>query len=110
MINYKRISENVSIIDAAERYGVAVNGRNKSICPFHSEKTASLSYRNNRFKCFGCGASGDVIDFVSKLFNIDFAESAAKLNAEFNLGYDLKSGDTQSTVSNYLIQQRRKKA
>ncbi|MBU3208708.1 DNA primase [Clostridium algidicarnis] len=41
-------------------------------CPFHNEKTPSLSVRFNsdtnkyQFKCFGCGASGDVIDFIIK--------------------------------------------
>src|ERR1700689_633568 len=47
------------------------------LCPFHSEKTASLSVHATRqfFHCFGCGASGDVFSFVQKVENISFPEA-----------------------------------
>ena len=40
-----------------------INGRVRSLCPFHKEKTASFGYSPGRdlFHCFGCGASGDLI-------------------------------------------------
>ncbi len=40
----------------------------KGLCPFHTENTPSFSVNRDRqsFKCFGCGAGGDVIDFVQK--------------------------------------------
>jgi hypothetical protein len=50
-------------------------------CPFHSEKTPSLSVRftpddnKERFKCFGCGTSGDAIDFIVKLRNIEYVQA-----------------------------------
>ncbi|NCZ86935.1 MAG: DNA primase, partial [Actinobacteria bacterium] len=42
-------------------------GRNHvGLCPFHAEKTGSFNVRDEtgRYKCFGCGASGDVFTFI----------------------------------------------
>ena len=45
-------------------------------CPYHNEKTASFKvYPDNRFHCFGCGADGDVIDFVMKQQSIPFLDA-----------------------------------
>lgn len=40
----------------------------RGLCPFHSEQTASFFVfpSSNRWKCFGCGESGDVIDFITR--------------------------------------------
>lgn len=73
---------------------------NKICCPFHNEKTASLTvYPNNTFYCFGCGASGDVINFIQLYFNIQFKEAVTRLDYEYNLGL-LKP----CSYSKYLIQ------
>ncbi len=52
-------------------------------CPFHSEKTPSLSINEEEgiYYCFGCKESGDVIKFIQKMENIDFMD-AVKLLAE----------------------------
>ena len=49
----------------------------QGLCPFHQEKTPSFSVHATRqfFHCFGCGASGDVFNFVQKIENITFPES-----------------------------------
>ncbi|MGO8671601.1 MAG: DNA primase [Capsulimonadaceae bacterium] len=57
-------------------------GRNlKGLCPFHSEKTPSFTVNPDvgRFKCFGCGESGDVITFVQKIENLTFHEALERL-------------------------------
>ena len=56
-------------------------------CPFHSEQTPSFSVNNAKrfYHCFGCGASGDIIDFVEKTRNLDFQESVKYLAKEYNL-------------------------
>ena len=43
------------------------------LCPFHGEKTPSFAIdpKSMKFKCFGCGVSGDVIDFVKKYYNLE---------------------------------------
>ncbi|GAA2501529.1 CHC2 zinc finger domain-containing protein [Terrabacter carboxydivorans] len=51
-------------------------------CPFHEDKTPSLSVGGvpDRFHCFGCGASGDVIDFVQRTRGLDFLGAVAELD------------------------------
>ncbi len=46
----------------------------KARCPFHNEKTASFSVSPERglYYCFGCGAKGDVINFVQQFEGLDF--------------------------------------
>ena len=45
------------------------------LCPFHREDTPSFFVFKERFKCFGCGEHGDVIDFVQKYNSVDFLEA-----------------------------------
>lgn len=48
------------------------------LCPFHGERTPSFQVnpRSRKFKCFGCGAGGDVIDFVKKYYGIQSDKDA----------------------------------
>ena len=50
-------------------------------CPFHEEKTPSFTVNDAKrfYHCFGCGAHGDVIKFVSETNGISYKESAIKL-------------------------------
>jgi DNA primase len=47
------------------------------LCPFHQEKTPSFSVHATKqfFHCFGCGVSGDVLNFVQKIENISLPEA-----------------------------------
>lgn len=60
------IKGSLTMRDIFAKYGFEQNRAGFIVCPFHSEKTASLgTYANDkRWKCFGCGAGGDVISFV----------------------------------------------
>ncbi|HUA08676.1 MAG TPA: DNA primase [Candidatus Acidoferrales bacterium] len=51
------------------------------LCPFHGEKTPSFHVHpeSGYFKCFGCGAGGDVIAFAMKLENLTFGDAARLL-------------------------------
>jgi DNA primase len=51
------------------------------LCPFHGEKTPSFHVHPEEgyFKCFGCGAGGDVIAFAMKLENLPFGDAARVL-------------------------------
>lgn len=76
--------------DVAERYGVAVSPRSSMVCcPFHRDKTPSMKLFANGFKCFGCNAHGDQVDFVMALFGVDFLAAATMINADFALGIPL---------------------
>ncbi len=66
------------------------------LCPFHGEKTPSFHVHPERgfFKCFGCGAGGDVIKFAQQLENLSFPE-AARLLAR-RAGIELADEDPQA--------------
>jgi hypothetical protein len=57
-------------------------------CCFHDERTASLTVwpSDQRFKCFGCGESGDVIDFIQKLKEMSFLEAQEYLSIKSSPG------------------------
>jgi DNA primase len=61
----------------------AGGGNLKGICPFHDEKSPSLSVSPSRglYHCFGCSAGGDVIRFVQTIENLDFTEAVERLAA-----------------------------
>lgn len=84
----KYITEIVSMNDICRQYGFSPNRAGFIVCPFHREKTASLKlFPNQRgWHCFGCGQGGSVIDFVEKLFNVNFSEAIKIINRDFNLG------------------------
>ena len=60
----------------AERLGIQVV-RHKSLCPFHDDHHASMSFctRRNTFRCFACGAHGGTIDLVMRRLNMGFKEA-----------------------------------
>ncbi|MGD0114867.1 MAG: CHC2 zinc finger domain-containing protein [Dehalococcoidia bacterium] len=75
------------------------NGRRLiGVCPFHADGRPSLVVypQNDSYFCFGCGAGGDVIDFVARLNGVGFREAAAILSGpstqcESNLGHKMVS-------------------
>ena len=75
----------VPIKQAAEHYGLKVSRYGMACCPFHNDRHPSLKLNEDYFFCFGCGAKGDVIDFVAKIFDLSSYEAAQKLAADFGL-------------------------
>ena len=69
-----------------ERYGIKVNKSGKCLCMFHNDNNPSMSIKENRFKCFSCGAGGDVFDFVMMYFHISLNDARKKLDNDFGLG------------------------
>ena len=87
----ERVSERTDIYSVVSRYVTLTqkSGRYWGLCPFHNEKTASLSVNPDKgfFYCFGCGAGGNAFKFLSLIENISYFE-AIKLQAQ-RLGIDL---------------------
>lgn len=59
----------------------------KGCCPFHNEKTASFTVKDEPgfYYCFGCGANGDVVDFVADMHSCSFREACEILGGEKDL-------------------------
>ena len=81
---YQRIKQTVTTRQAAERYGLSVNQSGMARCPFHEDHNPSMKV-DDRFYCFGCHASGDVIDFTARLFGTSLKDSAEKLAGDFGI-------------------------
>lgn len=71
---------------AAEFYGIRGRGQ-KFYCPFHHDgRTPNLSFKDRWFTCFACGAHGDSIEYVGRLFDLMPLDAARKISADFGLG------------------------
>ena len=75
----EEIKNSNDIVDVISQYvNLKRSGRNFfGLCPFHKEKSPSFSVSPDKqiFHCFGCGAGGNVIHFISKIENADFKEA-----------------------------------
>lgn len=83
------IRDQVNIVEVVSAYvRLTPAGKNyKALCPFHQEKTPSffVSPDKGLWHCFGCGAGGDVIDFVQRIENLTFTEAVAKLARQLGI-------------------------
>lgn len=96
MIDSYAIKESVTMAQICDKYGIEVRRGSFICCPFHSgDRNASLKiYPGNRgFNCFGCHATGSVIDFVMLYFDLDFVGAVKKINDDFSLGLAVDSED-----------------
>ena len=83
-MDYQQIRQEVNIEEVAKWLGIHVkNG--KARCPFHNDQTPSLSFKEGRYKCFGCDASGDAIDLVAKLRHLSTVEAAQRIMEAFHV-------------------------
>ena len=81
---FEIVKRNITTRQAAEAYGFQSNRSSMICCPFHADRNPSMKV-DFRFHCFGCGADGDVIDFVAKLFQLSLRQAVEKLAADFGL-------------------------
>jgi hypothetical protein len=81
----------LSILNVATRLGITLKGTGQegrlAICPYHNDKNPSLHFsrKKNIFKCFVCGAKGDLFKLVMDHENLTFTEACAWLIKEFNI-------------------------
>ena len=99
---FEVVKQSVTAREAAELYGIAVGRGGMACCPFHDDRHPSLKLNEDYFYCFGCGATGDVIDLVARLFHLPPAEAAKRLAEDFGVAEQkpsvlarLKRGKTQ---------------
>ena len=84
MIDFQQIRQAVDIEEVARWLGLEVHNK-KTRCPFHNDKTPSLSFTKDHFKCFGCDASGDAIDLMARLRNVSVTEAAQQISEVFHV-------------------------
>jgi len=85
----ERLKDQLSVSDVVSRkVKLAKKGKDYfGRCPFHNEHTPSFSVNNAKkfYHCFGCGANGDIINFVEKTQNLDFMGAIKYLAQEHNI-------------------------
>jgi hypothetical protein len=112
---FEVVKSQLTIHDVAKYYGLEVNRGGFASCPFHVEKSSSFKlYENtNRYYCFGCGESGDVINLVGRLFNLSPTHAAEKLAQDFGVVVDNRVYDRKASIKakmksyDYEIKERR---
>lgn len=95
MSQIKTVKEATDIVEIiGERLELQKGGSNlKAPCPFHSEKTPSffVNSQMQRFRCFGCGETGDVFEFLQKYEGMTFYESLEYLADRANITLEKKN-------------------
>ena len=73
----------------------------KGLCPFHQEKTPSFNVNKDKgfFKCFGCGAGGDVVKFVEMTQKVAFPEAVRMLANKIGMAVPEGEGGTEDRVA-----------
>ena len=105
---FEVVKQSVTVREAAEMYGIAVGRGGMACCPFHDDRHPSLKLNEDYFYCFGCGATGDVIDFTARLYDLSPKEAAEKLAQDFGLAYDSKAPVRRNHVRQKSEAQARK--
>ena len=87
----------VQVVGDSVRLKKAGSERWTGLCPFHNEKTPSFSVhgRLQIFKCFGCGKSGDVFNFVMEFQGLSFYEALTTLAEQHGIPIPKKRGSDQ---------------
>lgn len=83
--------------------------KNRCACPVHNGEDNNFSIYEHSFYCWVCGAAGDLIKFVSLMFDITYPDAMRKLDEDFNLGLFRQQTLTQHRNNQKKLQEFRKK-
>lgn len=89
------IKATLTMQEVLERYLGQPDRLKKWLCPFHRDKNPSLSIneRTDKFKCFACGESGDLVDFMERYLQCSQKEALLTLSNDFGIQLDTGSRD-----------------
>lgn len=93
---FREARERVSAEEAARHYGLTFDRKGWALCPFHGDKHPSMSFKNGRFRCWACGASGSSLDLVGNLLGLDMLGAVRRINEDFRLGLSMDRPPTQA--------------
>ena len=99
---FDEVKQNVTVRQAAEMYGLKPNRSGLIRCIFHNDKSPSMKV-DRRYYCFGCGCTGDAIDFTAQLFGLGLRDAAMKLADDFGINYSARGRDSLPSRSNILV-------
>ncbi len=88
----------VDVVDARVKLKKA--GKNfTACCPFHNEKTPSFSVSQDKqfYHCFGCGAHGNILDFVMEFDRLEFVDAIEELAGQLGLEVPREGGFRDDT-------------
>ena len=102
------IKNKANIVDVISRYiNVIKKGNNYvAVCPFHNDTNPSMNISVDKqiYKCFSCGAGGNVFTFVSEYEKVSFIDAVKKVSSYIN--YDLSSYNLEETKKEDPLKQR----
>ena len=106
----EQLKSSVDIVTVVGEYvKLRRSGANRymGLCPFHDEKTASFTVHvvHQFYKCFSCGAGGDVVKFVQEKDGLSFYEALKSLSERYGIPMPKRSGyaDEDSKVRGALL-------
>ena len=84
-VDIQELKARHSLGDTVEAAGIALRGKGRvrqGVCPFHQEAEGSFTVYadSEKFYCFGCGAGGDVLDFVGRMEGLTLPEAIRRLD------------------------------
>jgi DNA primase len=95
-----KVREAADIVEViSDHVNLRQTGRSfKALCPFHPEKTPSfvVSREKQIYHCFGCGAGGNVINFVMQFENVTFPEALRALAKRYGIAIPKTTGQPSS--------------
>ena len=91
----EKIRASADIVEIIREYvPLTQKGKNYfGVCPFHQDHSPSMSVSKEKqmYKCFSCGAAGNVFKFVSDYENISFIEAVAKIGKKIGINIEITS-------------------
>ena len=106
----EQLKSSVDIVSVVGEYvKLRRSGANRymGLCPFHSEKTPSFTVHvvHQFYKCFSCGAGGDVVKFVQEKEGLSFYEALKSLSERYGIPMPKRSGyaDEDSKLRGALL-------
>ena len=100
-----KIRKSNDIVDVISSYiDLVPKGKNYfGVCPFHDDHSPSMSVSREKqiYRCFTCGASGNVLTFVMNYENIGFVDALKKLGDKVGIHLDIKSNQKSSKYSEF---------
>lgn len=100
-----KIRKSNDIVDVISSYiDLVPKGKNYfGVCPFHDDHSPSMSVSREKqiYRCFTCGASGNVLTFVMNFENIGFVDALKKLGDKVGIHLDIKSNQKSSKYSEF---------